>query len=40
MGQQMGFGPMRIMTDFSAERYRTVVSEMKVERREIYVIEK
>jgi hypothetical protein len=40
MGQQMGFGPMRIMTDVSAERYRTVVSEMKVERREIYVIEK
>jgi hypothetical protein len=29
--QQMGFGPMRVMTDVSAERYWTVVSEMEVE---------
>jgi hypothetical protein len=27
---KMGFGPMRIMTDVSAERYWTVVSEMEV----------
>ena len=31
LGQQMGFGPMRVMTDVSAERYWTVVSEMEVE---------
>ena len=30
LGQQMGFGPMRVMTDVSAERYWTVVSEMEV----------
>jgi hypothetical protein len=40
IGQQMGFGPMRVMTDVSAERYWTVVSEMEVGRREIYVIDK
>ena len=28
--QQMGFGQMRVMTDVSAERYWTVVSEMEV----------
>ena len=31
LGRQMGFGPMRVMTDVSAERYWTVVSEMEVE---------
>jgi hypothetical protein len=28
--QPMGFGPLRIMTDLSAERYWTVVSEVEV----------
>jgi hypothetical protein len=36
MGQQMGMGPMRVMTDVSAERYWTVVSEMEVESLEEY----
>ena len=36
MGQQMGFGPMRVMTDVSAERYWTVVSEMEVDSLEQY----
>jgi hypothetical protein len=36
MGQQIGFGPMRIMTDISAERYWTVVSEMEVKSLEEY----
>jgi len=36
MGQQMGMGPMRVMTDVSAERYWTVVSEMEVESLEQY----
>jgi hypothetical protein len=31
LGQQMGVGPIRVMTDVSAERYWTVVSEMEVE---------
>lgn len=31
LGQQMGFGAMRVMTDVSAERYWTVVSEVEVE---------
>lgn len=31
LGRTMGFGPMRVMTDISAERYWTVVSEMEVE---------
>jgi hypothetical protein len=31
LGGQMGFRPMRILTDVSAERYWTVVSEMEVE---------
>ena len=30
LGQQFGFGPMRVMTDVSAERYWTVVAEMEV----------
>ena len=36
IGQQMGFGPMRIMTDMCAERYWTVVSEMEVDSLEKY----
>jgi hypothetical protein len=31
LGQQMGVAPMRVMTDVSAERYWTVVSEMEVD---------
>jgi hypothetical protein len=31
LGRQMGGGTMRVMTDISAERYWTVVSEMEVE---------
>lgn len=31
LSHQMGFGSMRVMTDVSAERYWTVVSEMEVE---------
>jgi len=34
--QPMGFGPMRVMTDVSAERYWTVVSEIEVENLEQY----
>ena len=30
LSEKMGFGSMRVMTDFSAERYWTVVSEMEV----------
>jgi hypothetical protein len=30
LGEKLGFGSMRIMTDVSAERYWTVVSEMEV----------
>ena len=30
-GEQKGWGKMRVMTDVSAERYWTVVSEMQVE---------
>lgn len=33
---QMGMGTMRVMTDVSAERYWTVVSEMEVESLETY----
>ena len=36
LGQQMGMGPMRVMTDVSAERYWTVVSEMEVSSLEEY----
>jgi hypothetical protein len=36
LGPKMGFGPMRVMTDVSAERYWTVVSEMEVESLEKY----
>ena len=31
LGPQVGFRQMRVMTDVSAERYWTVVSEMEVE---------
>jgi hypothetical protein len=31
VSQKMGMGTMRVMTDVSAERYWTVVSEMEVE---------
>jgi hypothetical protein len=31
LGQAMGLGQMRVMTDVSAERYWTVVSEVEVE---------
>jgi hypothetical protein len=34
--QKMGFGPMRIMTDVSAERYWTVVAEVEVPNLEEY----
>jgi len=30
LGEKMGFGTMRVMTDVSAERYWTVVSEVEV----------
>jgi len=36
LSQQMGMGAMRVMTDVSAERYWTVVSEMEVESIEAY----
>ena len=36
LGPQVGFGPMRVMTDVSAERYWTVVSEMEVDSLEKY----
>jgi hypothetical protein len=36
LGQRMGFGSMRVMTDVSAERYWTVVSETEVENLEEY----
>jgi hypothetical protein len=32
----MGFGPMRVMTDVSAERYWTVVAEIEVDSLERY----
>ncbi len=30
LGEKMGMPPMRVMTDFCAERYWTIVSEMEV----------
>ena len=36
LGPQAGFGPVRVMTDVSAERYWTVVSEMEVDSLEKY----
>jgi len=31
LGRPLGLGPMRVMTDISAERYWMVVSEMEIE---------
>jgi len=36
LGAPLGFGKMRVMTDVSAERYWTVVSEMEIESLEKY----
>jgi len=36
LGRQMGLGAKRVMTDLSAERYWTVVSEMEVDSLEKY----
>ena len=36
ISQNMGLGPMRVMTDVSAERYWTVVSEMEVDNLETH----
>jgi hypothetical protein len=36
LGQKLGFSSMRVMTDVSAERYWTVVTEMEVESLEQY----
>jgi hypothetical protein len=36
LSTKMGMGPMRVMTDVSAERYWTVVSEMEVPSLEEY----
>src|SRR6266545_5181535 len=36
LGEQMGMGAMRVMTDVCAERYWTVVSEMEVKSLEEY----
>lgn len=35
--EKMGFGAMRVMTDVSAERFWTVVSEMEVANLEEYI---
>jgi hypothetical protein len=31
LSEKMGLGPMRVMTDVSAERYWTVVAEMEID---------
>ncbi len=36
LSEKMGFGSMRVMTDVSAERYWTVVSEIEVDSLERY----
>jgi hypothetical protein len=36
LSEKMGFGGMRVMTDVSAERYWTVVSEIEVQSLEEY----
>jgi hypothetical protein len=36
LGRKLGFPELRVMTDVSAERYWTVVSEMEVESLEAY----
>lgn len=37
LGEKKGWGKMRIMTDVSAERYWTLVSEMEVESMEAFM---
>jgi hypothetical protein len=37
IGEQKGWGKMRIMTDVSAERYWTLVAEMEVESLEAFM---
>jgi hypothetical protein len=37
LSEQSGFGKMRILTDVSAERYWTVVSEMEVPSLEVFM---
>ena len=36
LGVRMGMPPMRVMTDFAAERYWTLVAEMEVESLEAF----
>lgn len=36
LGERVGMPPMRIMTDFAAERYWTLVAEMEVESLEAF----
>ena len=36
LGEKVGFGRMRVMTDVTAERYWTVVTEMEVDSLERY----
>ena len=37
LGEQKGWGKMRVMTDVSAERYWTLVAEMEVESMEAFM---
>ncbi len=37
LGEKSGMGKMRVMTDVSAERYWTIVSEMEVESMEAWM---
>lgn len=39
LSEKMGMGKMRVMTDVSAERYWTVVSEMEVASLEEYTVQ-
>ncbi len=36
LGERIGMPPMRVMTDFAAERYWTLVAEMEVESLEAF----
>ena len=36
LGERVGMPPMRVMTDFAAERYWTLVAEMEVESLEAF----
>lgn len=36
LGERLGMPPMRVMTDFAAERYWTLVAEMEVESLEAF----